>query len=220
MKLWFSYILLTLILFSCGGKGDGEVVDMSEISPKANNQKDYSDKSDQMTDSISFVDSLPKLYRGIIDSLKIDHWNVQKMDTTLLPDRFNAKSNLKLCWKMKNDSVSFLHWSFKDSIRTNTAFYNWLDCFGAKCKSIRVGEQVNFQKRNMLIMVNDNNMIFIDSDKKIEAELWIQLLKDQKMGENWKFIIVQPRKGKANWSKYKDEVFSEIIAYSVVNTHT
>lgn len=203
-------MLLILILFSCGGKGNDEVVDMSEISPSSKNQKDYSDSNNQVEDSTSIVDSLPKLYRGIIDSLKIDHWGVQKMDTTLFPDRFNAKSNLKLCWKVKNDSLSFLHWTFKDSTKTNTALYNWLDCFGAKCKTIRVGEKVNFQKRTMLIMVNDNNMIFIDSDKKIETERWIQLLKDQKVGENWRFIIAQPRKGKASWMKYEEEVLTVI----------
>lgn len=204
-------MFLILILFSCGGKGDDEVVDMSEISPSSKSKKDYSDFENQKKDSVSFIDSLPKQYIGLIDSLRIDHWNVQKLDTSLFPDRFNAKSNLKFCWKMKGDSISFLHWSFKDSVRTNTALYNWLDCFGPKCKSIKVGDKVNFQKRNMLIMVNENSLVFIDSEKKIDSEKWIQLLKDQRMGENWKFVISQTRKGKASWSKYKDEIFSEII---------
>jgi len=29
-------------------------------------------------------------------------------------------------------------------------------------------------------------------------------------GENWKYIVFQPKKGKAVWMNYKNEVFTEI----------
>lgn len=206
----FLALSILLTMHSCGGQKKDNVVDLSDITPSSERYKEGNEKV-RSVDTLLFADSLPAIYKGLIDSLQIDYSIVQKIDSMMFTDRFNAKSNLKMYWKSANDSVNFFHWNFKDSLKTKTALFNWLDCFGKNCKTIRVGEKVNFQKRTMLLLVNEKNMVFIDSDKKIDHEKWIKLLEEQKFGENWKYIVIQPKKGKASWLKYADEVFTEMI---------
>lgn len=209
IKQVFLFIFFSSILFSCDNKQEEAIVNLSDITPTSNKYKE-GEKKDTLEKEISYVSTLPFTYKNIIDSLKLNYEIVQQLDTILFLDRFEVKSSHKFYWKNVNDSIVFLDWEFKDSVKTATAFYNWLDCFGKNCKTIKVGEKVNFQKRNMLFFVNENHLIMIDADKKIDQEKWIKLLKDQNFGNNWKYIISQPRKGKAIWSNLKNDLLSEI----------
>ena len=214
MKLFIQIVVLFsffFIAYSCGDNKEDDVIDMSDVTPSSERYKEGEETKKDKKDTLSFADSLPQLYLGIIDSLKLEHDLVQKIDSLMFTDRFNAKSNLKMYWKSNGDSVNFFHWNFKDSLKTKTAFFNWLDCFGKGCKTISIGEKVNFQKRSMLLLVNEKSMIFIDSDKKIDPLKWIAILEAQKFGENWRYIITQPKKGKAKWSTLKDKVETEIL---------
>ncbi len=210
LKYFYIFILSSLFCFSCSEKPNEDIIDMSEITPNSEHYKgDTLNKSDSIT--ISFVDTLKSSYTGIIDSLKIDHNTLHSLDVDQFPDRFNAKFTQKMYWKTEKDSVCFEDWEFKDSLKTLTAFYNWLDCFGASCKTIKVGDKVRIHHRNILLLVNEKHILLIDSNLKIDQEKWLKILKDQSFGENWKFIVSQPKKGKASWSSLKDEVLTEII---------
>ena len=197
-------------LFSCSQKRKEKTIDLSDITTSSERYKEGEEKKDSTAPLVMFTDSLLVSYLGILDSLKLDYSSIQKLDTVLFPDRFGAKSIVKFYWKEKKDSINFMDWEFKDSIKTTNAFYNWIDCFGSKCRSIKIGEKIKIQKRSLLVLVNEKHMIAVDSERKIDNEKWLKLLKDQGFGESWKYIVSQPNKGKANWLNYKNEIFTEI----------
>jgi hypothetical protein len=206
----FVSSFLCILLFSCSENKKEETVDLSEITASSNRYKEGEADTVTKKNVILFTDSLDIKYKGILDSLKIDYSKVQKLDTILFPDRFGAKSMVKFYWKEKLDSINFMDWEFKDSLKTQNAFYNWIDCFGKNCKSIKIGDKIKIQKRSMLMLVNENHLIVIDSDLKKDCNSWLSLLKNQQFGEKWKYILYQPKKGKTSWMNFENEELKEI----------
>lgn len=211
IKHTFFILLSIIVFFSCSEKPKDDIVNMKDIIPSSKNYQEGGNKGGKVINELSFSDSLPSSYKEIIDSLKLDYKVIKKLNLEVLPDRFGSLTNQKFYWTAPDDSIVFLDWKFKDSLKTSTAFYNWLDCYGKNCRSIKVGEKVSFQKRSILLFVNDIHIILIDSEKKINQELWLKLFKDNGFGENWKYIISQPKKGKAKWMSYKDEILTEVL---------
>ena len=205
------FFVLFFFLFSCSNKKKDETVDLSDITTSSERYKEgkVEVKKDKKI-KVSFTDTLDVHFIGILDSLNINDSVVRKLDIVSFPDRFGAKSITKFYWKEITDSINFIDWEFTDSLKTENAFYNWIDCFGENCRSIKIGDKVKIQKRGLLVLVNEKHLIVIDSDKKIDYLKWVSLLKNQLFGENWKYIVFQPKKGKAVWMNYKNEVFTEI----------
>jgi len=123
---------------------------------------------------------------------------------------FHRNRQSKFYWKQKNDSLNFFDWEFTDSLKTENAFYNWMDCFGDNCKSIKIGDKIKIQKRTLLMLVNEKHLLVVDTDSKLDCEKWISLLKSQQFGEEWKYIVYQPKKGKSVWMNYKNEELKEL----------
>ena len=206
-----SFFVLFFFLFSCSNKKKEKTIDLSKITTSSERYKEgkLESKKDKKK-KVSFTDTLDVHFKGILDSLKINDSVVRKLDIVSFPDRFGAKSVTKFYWKEITDSINFIDWEFTDSLKTENAFYNWIDCFGENCRSIKIGDKVKIQKRELLVLVNEKHLIVIDSDKKIDYLKWVSVLKTQLFGENWKYIVFQPKKGKAVWMNYKNEVFTEI----------
>lgn len=207
----FSFLFLFCILFSCSNKEKEETVDLSEITSSSERYKEgKSDVKKKKMKEVNFIDTLDVRFKGILDSLKINDSVVRKLNIVSFPDRFGAKSVTKFYWKEKKDSVNLLAWEFTDSLKTENAFYNWIDCFGENCKSIKIGDKIKIQKRGLLILVNDKHLLVVDANSKIDLEKWINLIRDQQFGDNWKYIVYQPQKGKSIWMNYKNEELKEL----------
>jgi len=212
MKPFYFLILIFPLFFSCKDKKQEETLDLSEITTSSVRYKEGLVLKDSVVSIPQFTDGLTLVYKNLIDSLGVDYSVVLKLDTVLFADRFGAKSIVKFYWKEKNDSINFIDWEFKDSTKTENAFYNWLDCFGANCKSVKIGDKARLQKRSLLLLLNEKHLIWIDANTSIEQEKWLKILKDQQFGENWKYILYQSKnkKDKLVWSSSKNEVISEI----------
>ena len=211
MKFLFFTLFTFSLVFSCSNEKKDETINLSEITTSSERYKEGKlEHKKNNNKKVSFTDTLDIHFKGILDSLNINDSVVRKLDIVSFPDRFGAKSITKFYWKEKIDSINFINWEFTDSLKTENAFYNWIDCFGENCRSIKIGDKVKIQKRGLLVLVNEKHIIVIDSDKKIDYLKWVSLLKNQLFGENWKYIVFQPKKGKAVWMNYKNEVFTEI----------
>ncbi len=206
-----SFFFIFSLLFSCSSNKKEETVDLSDITTSSERYKEgeIESEKDKMK-KVFFTDTLDNRFKGILDSLNINDSVVRKLDVVSFPDRFGAKNVTKFYWKEKTDSINFIDWEFTDSLKTENAFYNWIDCFGENCRSIKIGDKVKIQKRGLIVLVNEKHLIVIDSNTKLDYLKWVSLLKNQHFGENWKYIVFQPKKGKAVWMNYKNEVFTEI----------
>jgi hypothetical protein len=104
--------------------------------------------------------------------------------------------------QLKEDAIFFGQWVYKDSIKTMNALFNWMDCFGPKCKSLKYLQPTNFQKESMLIFVNDTSLTYISSPLKLDKNQWQQYLEKNKGTTEWDIVIVQKKAAKASWEYY------------------
>jgi hypothetical protein len=207
----FLVLITFIFLFSCTNHQKEETVDLSEITSSSERYKEgKAENKKKKSKEIRFTDTLDIRFKGLIDSLEINDSLIEKLTNVSFPDRFGAKSVTKFYWKQKNDSLNFFDWEFTDSLKTENAFYNWMDCFGDNCKSIKIGDKIKIQKRTLLMLVNEKHLLVVDTDSKLDCEKWISLLKSQQFGEEWKYIVYQPKKGKSVWMNYKNEELKEL----------
>jgi hypothetical protein len=188
---------IIFLFAACGEKKKEVLRDMKDIAPKS--EHDYTQQRNEKVDTIDFG-----FNSGAANELGLNLSGIKFNKAPIFPDRFLPKSTKKLILMQEVDSTLFCQWSFKDSTQTKNAFYNWLDCFGEKCKSIKFGETINFQKDNFVILVNDTSLTYITSVKKIQQDDWLQFFEKTEAIKNWKTVIYQSSRSKATWFKVVD----------------
>lgn len=177
---------------------------MNDIMPQA--KKDaYTPKSDS-THSIDYGFDVK-----IADKIGIQVMEIDSIDEPMFPDRFIPRRTNKLALQLKEDLIVYCQWSFKDSIHTKNALYNWIDCFGPKCKSIKLGQKANFQKDNFVMFVNDTSITYISSRINISAEDWMKYFEIKNEIVDWKIMIQQNTSSKAKWYMVAEGKKEEII---------
>jgi hypothetical protein len=131
-----------------------------------------------------------------------------KWDTMLYADRFGAKQQEKWFAIGKDDSLVLLRYEFRDSAMTKNAFFNWIDCFGPKCISYRVGDNIRIPRRNALFLVGAKQIVLIEGARPVNEKLVRQVLMEQVAGkkndpkkENWLYVVTAPKSGKAVWKR-------------------
>lgn len=194
-KAVFAGIIFLLV--ACGEKKKEVLRDMKDIAPKS--ERDYTQQRNEKLDTIDFG-----FNSFVANELGLNLSGIKFNKAPMFPDRFLPKSTKKLILMQEVDSTFFCQWSFKDSTQTKNAFYNWMDCFGEKCKSIKFGETINFQKDNFVILVNDTSLTYITSIKKIQQDDWLQFFEKTEAIKNWKTVIYQSSRSKATWFKVVD----------------
>lgn len=197
MTRLFLPLFLILIAAACSGEKTDDVIDMDDIVPHAK-------RTSQARDTSANQPIITGIDLEVTQQIGWKFSAVAQTETPLFPDRFYPRHTHKLSLFTPTDSTFFCQWAFKDSSATNNAFYNWLDCFGTSCKSIRVNEQTSFQRDNFILLVNDTSITYITSPAPIDNEKWLHYFELKNNIKNWKTIIQQRRKKKATWLRMVD----------------
>lgn len=195
-----SFVLL--LTAACGGSQKDEVLDMNDITPQAQ-RKEPVVKGEVKTSDYGFN-------RTVADSIGLKVMEIDSVEEPFFVDRFSPRSQTKVHLQLKEDKIVFCQWTFKDSVKTKNAFYNWIDCYGEKCKSIHFGQNVNFQKDNFRLFMNDTSITYISSALKLSTKDWQAYLKSVSGVEEWKLIIEQSTRGKAKWMRFFDDKLEEL----------
>lgn len=168
---------------------------MQDITPHSD--RDYDQPKKETIDTIDFG-----FDQAVANELGMNLSGVKFIEEPLFPDRFSPKSSKKLVLMQEMDSTVFCQWIYKDSLKTMNALFNWIDCFGPKCKSIKYRFNENFQPENMLIFVNDTSITYISSDKPLSEKDWQQYFEKVNGIEEWDNVIIQKARRKAGWYNY------------------
>lgn len=201
------YCLIGLFFVACGQKEKETILDMKDISPQA--EGDYTQNK---KDTIKTVDY--GFNTKIADEIGVQVMEMDLLEESMFPDRFEPTAVKKLMLQLKEDQILYCQWTYKDSIKTMNAFYNWIDCFGEKCKSIKFGQSVNFQKDNFILFVNDTSLTYISSQIKLKSEDWLRYFELKNELVDWRILIHQGTRAKANWFKVvegKKEALDPIV---------
>ncbi|MES2557549.1 MAG: hypothetical protein V4604_15445 [Bacteroidota bacterium] len=199
---------LVLIAVACTDQS-AETVGYDELAPGSGK---YNDKqSDQPIDS-SIVNERPEssLFLAIVDTMMLESRWV-KWDTLLFPDRFGPNAQEKWMTIGTKDSLVLLRYQFKDSLRTKNAFFNWIDCFGPKCKSYSVGANIRIPKRTALWLVGNKELVIIEGNKAIDEKIVREILSKDPKKENWLYIVNIPKSGKTIWKRIDKGVEKPIV---------
>jgi hypothetical protein len=205
MKFWSIIFGISLFLFACKNEKE-EVVDFNSLSKPSG--KDNFEDTSKVKNTVSkglFYDSISSFSQQIIDSLEFDNNMVFKLDTLIYPDRFGALKAEKWYLKTAKDSLVFMRWDFKNNVMSKNTFYNWLDCYGAKCKSITIGSKVSFSKRATCFFLVDKTLFFIESAQKMDGERWTAVLSNIRENKKFDFFMLQQPRGKGVWNSIDDK---------------
>ena len=194
MALFFTSLLFT----SCSdsSKDTSNVVDLDEFLPKSEKSYNYDeDTTQQIKEHIP--DSLELLIKSkISDAVFLRGEDLS--NTKYFPDRLDFTQRFQHEIKIDSASYDIVIWEFEDSIHTINAFYNWMDCFGDKCKSIRIGESKWIYDGSFQIFIDDLSIIYVASDQNINVDLWLALFQP-KVKEKWNYRLHQALKRKTKW---------------------
>lgn len=186
-----------IILFSCGEEKKNAAIDLNEIMPEATMDKDSGKPKD------SEPDDQDQLFNfSLADSLTLGIQKAELRNYRMILDRFSPVVVKNITLIGEKDSVLLGVWNYADSIKTANAFYNWLDCFGNDCRSIRLLEKAKFQKHHMLTMANDTMIVYISSATPIDKKKWVNYFISEKGIHEWDYVIDQKKGRVSEWLMY------------------
>src|SRR5690554_2253946 len=173
----YFVVLMALLLWSgCAEKEENvEIVSSENVLPQA--QKDYIYEEDTLpTNDVdwSLTQTLLKEAFPEINFLAENAIKERKM--LFMPDRLGYENKEEVYFVIDSVSFHFLKWTFEDSLKTVNAFYNWLDCFGQQCQSIRINEKINGSKEAFVIWVSNSEISYLASDKSIKRSIWQEII--------------------------------------------
>lgn len=188
---------LGLLTVACTSEKE-DIKDLSDILPES--ERDYDQK-----DSIEVDDSdTLKTYQAqfeIIGSLD----SISVYDEDLFPDRVGPEKIEKFQLYFEDEEVIFVKWKFSDSARVSNALFNWSDCFGPKCKSIRIGEEKNLQRDAFQVFANDTVLFYVESSAQLDSRKWDNYFGQQGYKMDWNYRLEQSRSGRVRWFNYLEK---------------
>jgi hypothetical protein len=194
-----SIIFILLLFCSCKEKNDDTSINLDDIRPKAESKTQ--NKNDKELDSLKI---LLKSYENDSFNLRISKLQILKEPTFL--SRFPNQENGIRILTCNDTTIKLTHefYLYKDSTQMKNAFFNWLDCNGKECKSIKLYDECKFEPTNLLVISSENSIDIIRSEKEIKMNDWVSYVRLSRKNKELKFIIYQKKNQKAKWLEFKN----------------
>jgi hypothetical protein len=191
---------LILLITSCGDK-ENETIDLSDIIEGSDR---YNEDSTNVNGKPNELDTLAQF----LEDFKSHGITADKLlvfEDNYFPDRLGPIDTKKFELIRDDNTFRFIQWNFKDSTKVMNAFFNWMDCFGEKCKSIFIGEERIFQNNPFQLLVNDSALVFIEGIESFDFKEWENYFVEKGVPLDWNYVIEQRKRGKAHWFNYIEE---------------
>lgn len=166
LKITFS--LLILGLTACSSKErEVETIEFEDFLPKSERDYNYEEveEEEEEQQELHPIASIIKEMMGfeLVQPEKGRHF----------PNRFSYKSHEDFLFVSATDTFHYSHWYYEDSLRTTSALFNWMDCFGKSCQSLRFDEDLTVKSPAYFsLWATDTALVFIHSDKRFNINQW------------------------------------------------
>ncbi len=198
------FIVIFLVLFffavSCEEKKE-EVIDFTDVMQESKRYKENNEKVQEINQEEDTTFLFQKIFTD--NGITINRLTI--ITQRMFPERFGILSSNKFELIQDNDTLHYFNWRYKDSVETMNAFYNWMDHFGEKGKSIRVGEEKGLQINPLIIFVGDTNLIFIEAKSNINEKEW-EVFFENLGYKKWHYFLKQRKYGKVKWFVDGEEI--------------
>lgn len=184
---------LLILLYACNSKQD-KILKLDDLVLGSKGKVITKDTARNQVDTkpITYFISL------LCDSLQIDHASVAIDSTFMFPERFHPIKTDKVIFK-QTELIAYKHLQWSDSIRANQAFFNWLDQFGERKKSLVVGDQINVMKPGFLLLLQDKSIVYLEFGRTFKPEYLLHKLTNCGFGRHWKYVLYQQPQKKTVW---------------------
>lgn len=197
----YIYFLGLALLFSCKSEVVVETIALEDVLPQSTYTQDTS-RTD-VEEEVELVSEFElSLRKAIRDSSLI--FSKEDFSLKYFPDRLTNVSREQELIIVDSDSILFTVWEFPDSLTTINAFYNWLDCFGENCTEMKIDEEINFSKKNVLTFVSDYHLIYLESVSSFNMNKWKnEIIPVLYPDDFWIYAIAQQAKRRGEWHTYE-----------------
>ena len=196
----FFVIVISQLLLSCSTSSEEEFIDINELLPKAT----YERKEVVVEEEVKEHSPLHHLISEMMPEFSFIDTNNEK---SLFPDRFTFENRFHETYTFNNEHYfDLFHWTFKDSITTLSVFYNWLDCLGEACSSIRINEEIRLKSFPLFsIWVGKHELIHLQGNAPITLENWSKIADSTFQDEKWTYRMHQSSNKKLNWLETEED---------------
>jgi hypothetical protein len=193
------FCLILLVFLGCKDDSKSETVDLDKIRPKSDSKSNKIDKTNIDSNEVS-------LHEYILDSinLKLDH--IITLSNSTFLNRFPSKKNALRTLYLTDTTIQIQHehYEYVDSNQMKNAFFNWLDCNGKNCKSIKLYEETKIEPDNLLLIATAQSIDIFRSKSLFKAEDWINFVRFSKKTNVFKYILFQKKNRKSQWFDFKN----------------
>ncbi|MDX1445381.1 hypothetical protein [Lishizhenia sp.] len=209
MKRYNVLLVCSLALFTiagCSKKAEVEAVDYKDIMPTSDREYQEGLERDTLPkQEVYYLDnavSEDSLLMQTFPELQLKNLS---SEYAYFPDRLNYSERWARIANLDSSKFTLVKWTFSDSVLTENAFFNWLDCFGETCTSLRVGQDTTFSTLNTYVLVTHNELVYASSPEIDDLALFVDVIKKETSGKA-KYILEQKAGKKTNWLVLPEDV--------------
>lgn len=170
---------------------------MSDRQPKSKRNYDQADSLGNNADQ-------EKLYLERFQKWTPGVQRIRRIDEPMFIDRFRPSSSEKFAVYFGEDSLHFMRWGFKDSIKTKSAFYNWMDDNDVSY----FGAPEAIEKQAFSMIYSDTLLLIVSG--AVDFKEWRKVFEEEELLPERSYLIEQRRYGKARWYERIEEKYKEI----------
>lgn len=199
----FTLVLLSALLIACEIDSK-KVKDLNDIRPRSEG-KQTNNKSETTINKDTLQ---PYLEAYNQDSVALKIVNLSNLESKHFINRFQPLVSLSYSLTTKDSTLELTHtyWSFKDSLYTNNAFFNWLDIE----KNSKIYNPKALEKSFFMAIICDNSIDFISASKNLDPLNWLRFVKFNRKYKSISYILIQKRKSKTQWFTFTANKLTEI----------
>lgn len=187
-----------MLLFSCGKKQQKVVVNLDELRPIP--ERDYEPDPDTVSIPAFEPKDFSASFRVIFEEIYLQN-RFFPNENDVFPSRFGPKEFVALTqiddYEAEVASWYFLRYS--DSVMTDNAWLNWLDCFGAKCQSLNWGSADLINENSGQIWTNDTLIVACISKRKGSGLVKEAIKLDQFFGDEVRYALRWEQGKSGSW---------------------
>jgi hypothetical protein len=187
------------VFLGCKNDSKNEKVDLEDIRPKSNSKSNKIDKT--------YIDSNDFFLREYtMDSVDLKLARLITLSNSTFLNRFPSKKNALRTLYLTDTTIQIQHehYEYVDSNQMKNAFFNWLDCNGKNCKSIKLYEETKIEPDNLLLIATAQSIDIFRSKSLFKVEDWINFVRFSKKTNVFKYILFQKKNQKSQWFDFKN----------------
>lgn len=201
MKIFLATITLLIVLISCQENHTSQTLSMDDIV-----SGDSSDYHHTKSDTVVVKDTfkLDEDFQKFANEVNLDKLTIRNIDSILYVDRFDHISSYK--YQLEDPKYHFFiaSWKFRNSNSAQNAFINWTQCFGPKCRSLKINDSISISNKHMAMILTKDELFYLEGISEKEYKTFTTSIIKWKKLKMIDYTFYQDGKKGVKWYKFPD----------------